>query len=236
MTTISLLKARRCLGTVCFALVFALCSSGAALATTITIDDQATFDGLVAGLNFEGLEDFESANMAGLLAVDDPLEFGVVNGPFPTGTTVDGLTLQSNTLEGTPTTTSPRGMEGLATDDSPGTQYVTNALSGDSFDMLFDPGTLAVSFNPLVLNFLGEDADGVFQIRVFDSSNTLIFEQDGIFASSYFDPSSYTLIGIVAMMGQDIGRINLYGTSIMGTDPAPYSRVWTTSASTRIRP
>jgi hypothetical protein len=204
--------------------VLLLTFASPASAVLLFVDNEAAYNAAVAALTFAGTEDFESSTLGPNLATNnftDPLAPGVANGPFPTGTNpATGLTVQSNTLAGMPVMVSPRGLFGLGTASAgffgTPTDQVSNSAVGDSFDMLFGlTNTFAVSFNPLVFDQAATAGVGAFDIRVFDTSNTLILGPTQITAAAFTNPTTH--VGIVAMAGEDIGRINLFGTgSIAG--------------------
>lgn len=191
---------------------------GNVYAATLFVDDAGGFNTAISGSTFAGTEDWESSTLTSnnLSTFSGPLAPGVSNGPFPSGTNVaTGLTVQENSNAGMPaTTTAPgnlvtasAGLSGTPTDQV-STQTTTIPVS---FDMLFGlANTFAVSFNPLVFDVNATAGAGLFNIRVFDKSNALIFSQDSINAAAFTNPT--TLIGVVAMPGEDIGRINLFGT------------------------
>ena len=199
------------------ALSVLLLSSASASALTFFIDDVAGFNAATSGLIFAGIEDFESSTLGPNLATSflDPLAPGVANGPFPTGTNpATGLTVKSNTLGGMPSITSPGANLATASAGFFGTptDQVSTSNPDASFDMIFGlPNTFAVSFTPLVFDFDASGNDGIAQLRVFDSSNNLIGSLDNIAIAGFTNPT--TFIGIVAMPGEDIGRINLFATS-----------------------
>ena len=192
---------------------------------TFFVDDAAGFSAAVGGLTFEGTEDFESSTLAAgmIVSIDDSLAPGVPSTPgvppvFPTGTNVAvGLTVQSNTLGAMPATPSPRGNSGLATasiglSGTP-TDQVSASQFGDSFDMLFGlTATDAVAFTPLVFDSTATDTAGTAGVRVFDTAGVLIGSLDNIPVATFTNPT--TMVGVVAMPGEDIGRINIFATSV----------------------
>jgi hypothetical protein len=189
-------------------------------ATLVFINDAAGFNAAIAGYGLLGTENFESSTLgAGMItSFNDPLAPGVANSPFPSGTNpATGLTVQSNTLGGSPTTVSPRGFGGLATASAgyagTPTDQISSNFPGDSFDMRFGlTSTTAVSFTPLVFTTTSDPAAaGTANLRVYDKMNALIASMDNIPVAVYTNPT--TVIGIVAMTGEDIGRINLFTTS-----------------------
>ena len=203
-----------------FCVVLLGCSS-TSWAAIIFVDDPTGFNTAVAsaGLGFAGLEDWESSNLApsSITSVSDPLAPGVLNGPFLTGTNpATGLTAQSNTLGGMPNVPSPGS--GLATASAGyfGTpdDQVSNSGPG-SFDMIFGlANTTAVTFNPLVFDDAASGNAGTATIRIFDTSNVLIGSSIDVPVAGFMTPASFTSIGVVAMFGEDIGRINVFATSV----------------------
>lgn len=184
------------------------------------VNDQTGFNNATNSLTFLGIEDFESSTLTSgqVLGVDDPLAPGVPNGPLPMGTNpAIGLTIQSNTLAGNATTTSPFGVIGLATyadgfGSSPTDQLTTQFMT-HSLDLLFEPGTEAVEFLPLFVDGSGNPLlTGPIEIEVYDSTNTFL---DSILVSDVSFFLTDKTVGIVATNGMDIGRINLYdGNSV----------------------
>ncbi len=74
------------------------------------VNDQTGFEAATSGLTLLGTEDFESSTLGSgqIGRIDDPLAPGIANGPMPFGTKANlGLTLQSNTLSGNASVTSP---------------------------------------------------------------------------------------------------------------------------------
>jgi hypothetical protein len=204
-------------------------TDSAEAAVLFFIDDQAGFDAASGGLMFAGIEDWESSSLAAgmIVGFPDVLQPGIANGPFPNGTDpATGLTVQSNTLGGNPINLAPRGARGLATASvgyfgTPTDQVSTGFCqqvsgvcgAGDSFDMRFGlPSTSAVSFVPLVFDVSGSGNAGTAAIRVFDTNNVLIGTSPNVSVSGYTNPT--TLVGVVATAGDDIGRINIFATSV----------------------
>jgi len=184
---------------------------------TFFVNDQVGFNAAVAGLVFQGREDWESSTLAAssVIAIDDSIAPGVSSSPAPptfvTGTNASiGLTVQSNT-NGNPGNTSPRGAGSLAA-ASPGylgtpTHQVSTGFQFDSFDLIFG-GNRAVGFVPLFIDSVNAiPTTGSITVQVFDTTNTLIGTQI-ITGVDYQGASSF--LGVVVPSGTSIGRINLF--------------------------
>lgn len=168
---------------------------------------------------FQATEDFESSSLADndVQFIDDPLEPGVANGPFGSGTNpATGLTVQSNASGNTPDNPNPHGTDGMVTASAgiAGTpsDQVGNRLANHSFDMIFGLAqTRAVSFNPLVFDATSSGDAGTATIRVYSTSNVLLGTLVDAAVAGFTNPT--TFIGVVATGGDEIGRINIVATS-----------------------
>ena len=72
----------------------------------------------------------------------------------------------------------------------------------------------AVSFVPLVDFLQGGIGDALFDVRVFDSTNTLIGSSPTVFPGAGNSWTKNGFVGIVATGGDDIGRVTLYNNGI----------------------
>lgn len=199
-----------------FAIIITCAPATATLADiTFFLNDQTGFRTATNSLHFRGIEDFESSTLTTgeVAGVDDPLAPGIANGPFPMGTNpAIGLTIQSNTLAGNATTTSPFGFNGLATyadgfGSSPTDQLTTQFMS-HSLDLLFEMGTQAAEFLPLFVDGTGNPLlTGPIEIEVYDSMNTFL---DSIMVPDVSFFLTDKTVGMVATNGMDIGRVNLF--------------------------
>ena len=214
-------------------------ASGSAWATTFFINNEAGFNTDVSSLTLglAGTEDWESSSLAAgsLSFISDQIQPGVPHPPFfATGTNAaTGLTVQSNT-NGNPGNPLPRLGNSLAIASlgyigTPSDQ-LSNSVEPDSLDMLFDPALAvkAVSFTPLYFDLLNATATGEIFVEVFDIANASI-GTSSIMGVDYQNATSF--MGVVAMPGQTIGRINLFdanliSTSLQGVDNID---VWTTA-------
>jgi uncharacterized repeat protein (TIGR01451 family) len=188
---------------------------------TFYMDDPAGFNTAVSSLTFKGLEDFESSTSAPNMVqqFDDPLAPGIPNSVFPAGTNpAIGLTLQSNDLGQNPTIPDPHGTNGLVT-ASQGflgtpTDQVGNTFEADSLDLIFSlPGgevVKAVSFIPLFFDDVGIDPTDTLTVRVYDPANNFLGSST-IVGGDYVAADSF--VGVVAAVGDSIGRINLVESS-----------------------
>jgi hypothetical protein len=190
---------------------------------TFYVNDTAGFNAAAVALTLAGTENFESSTQAPnqFQNLNDPLAPGVANPPFPTGTgTAAGVRVQSNTLAGSPSTTSPRGTIGLTTASvgflgTPNDQ-ISNQDPNDSFDMLFTPSNgqfvRAVGLHPLFFDNNATTATsnpGTLEIRVYNTSNVLLGTQ----TMTNVDYSGTAFLGVVATGTDVIGRINIWDLS-----------------------
>ena len=207
--------------------LFVLAALGSALLGSSTTSEAgllsfgnnaAGFNAQVAGdsLPLLGTEDFESSTLASnsIQVFDDSLTPGVANSVFPGGTNPAlGMTVQSNTLGASPSSTSPRGSSGLVTASagylSTPSDQISNNSPGDSFDLVFSPAVKAVGLSPL---FFAQapttptSDPGTIEFEVFSSANVSL----GTFSLASVDFSQTDFMGIVATGSDNIGRINLY--------------------------
>ncbi len=202
--------------------VVALCLARPSRAAVVFyVNDQAGFNAAVASFTPAGTEDFEGSTLAAasITTLNDPLAPGVANAPFPSGTTLGpGVTVQSNTLGGSATTLSPRGVGGLATASAgyfgTPTDQVSNNREADSFDLTFAPANgqyvRAVAMAPLYFDSAATSATsnpGTLRVRVYGADQTTLLGEQTIGAVNY---SGSSFLGIVTSGGDVIGRINVW--------------------------
>jgi hypothetical protein len=180
---------------------------------------------------------------------------------FPGGGSVPGLTIQSNTsADGMTVVHNLPGDDGLITYEGgidvstntavlfpflePGTappsHQVSNNFIGDSLDLIFAPGVVGVSFNPLYFAdvpvaglagapLVGDVAEAIvapgdLTFQVFDSGGTIIdtFTEMGLcytttgLAFGEGCAAALPFLNLVATGGMDIGRINILATAPLG--------------------
>ena len=215
---------RQLMSRVLTALLVSIVVSFAAADVTFFIDDVAGFNAATtaASLTLAGTEDFEGSTLppASVDVVSDPLAPGVANLPwFPAGTRADaGVTVQSNTLGGNPTSLSPRGSGGLATASAglagTPTDQVSNSQWADSFDVLFGPdngefvrgvGMAPLYFDPAASG--STSIQGSLEIRVYAADQTTLLGTQTINGVDY---STSSFFGVVTTNGDLIGRINIW--------------------------
>jgi hypothetical protein len=194
---------------------------------TIFNNDQAGFNTAVgnASLVVQSTENFESIGpilTVGGVLTNDPLASGVANGPFPSGTTLTGVLIQSNTNASSGLTTLPRGFNALVAlgpADGSRSNQVFATFDGDGMDLVFSAaGAHAVSLAPLFENLVSAGATGTVTVRVFDTANFLLGSAD-ITNVGWSMSQASSFVGVVAgTTGNRIGRINLYDGGSFGSN------------------
>jgi hypothetical protein len=182
-------------------------------AVVFFVNDAPGFASAMSGNTLLGTEDFEGSTLApsDVTEFNDPLQQGVANGPYPAGLN-QPMTVQSNLSGGSPTSPNPRGGDGLAAASSgfagAASDIVIANFFVDSLDWLFNAADqiVGVGLNPL--NFFGAST---LEIRVFDTSNTLL----GM-TTVTGDPAGTNFLGIQATGGDLIGRINFFSLAGAG--------------------
>ena len=198
-------------------------TSVAKAAPTVFVNDEAGFNAQVAAqsLALVGTEDWESSTQAPgtLVFASDPIQPGVPNGPFPAGTAVStGMIVQSNTNATAGLSLLPRGTDALAVaapgfDGTP-THQLSTSFGVDSLDLIFGAGVMAVSLTPLYIDTANFNALGSISIRIFDTTNTEITPPGGVVINGVDYQSANSFVGIVAMAGQPIGRLNIFDGNV----------------------
>lgn len=190
-----------------------------AQAAILFFTDQATFTAAQssAGNTLLGTETFEQSTAApgSIVALNDPLQQGVANGPFLTGLT-QPITIQSNTNGGNAATRSPLGAGGLAAAAAGNSTGVTSDSifvedPANSLDLILTsaPQLGGVSFNPLNSNaFGGAGAGNTLQVQVFDLNEVLLGTTNVI-----ANPMGTNFFGVQVTDTNTIGRINLFNLS-----------------------
>lgn len=162
-----------------------------ALAGVTVYTTQTAFNTALSasGLTLMGTEAWNAAG--GVTFLNDPLAPGFANGPFPTGTPLGmGMTVQSNTLGSSPSTTSPRGANGLiwypaGSAGVSGNLQPSDQLSpnnaGDSFDMLFTTvaGTSPrmIDFTPTYYRILSLNNTATLNVQIYDAGGAFVFSE-----------------------------------------------------------
>jgi hypothetical protein len=198
-------------------------------AVSFFVDNPGGFNTAIGGLVLRGTETWEQSTLAAnnITTFSDPLAPGVLNGPFPTGSTAAaGITAQANTLGANAVTPSPAGANGLATASvgfvgSPSDQLSPNSFNV-SFDLIVNPAgnyAGAVRLSPLYFSSVATSSTstpGTVIITVYDPSNNLLGTQ----TVTNVDYSQTDFVGIVATAGSNIRRINLFASTNAATSTA----------------
>jgi len=135
-----------------------------------------------------GSENYEECTLGpgAVIAVNDPLTFGVPNVNFPLGLTgLNNLSVQSNTLAGNPAQPSPRGLNTFV----------------DSIDHIFAKPTVnALGF--YTTSFLGGNS---VDVRAYDAAQVLLGQ-----TARPADPTGANFLGVIS--DTPIGRLNVFDT------------------------
>jgi hypothetical protein len=161
-----------------------------------------------AGKILKGTEDFEEARIGqgGVAGMDDPLNAQTNNAFFQPGEILGNLQIQSNLGGANSAQPNPRGTNGLAV-FGPGFQgssskgVVANFFV-DSLDLIFlDDLKTGVGFNTVTFFSPG----GPVNVTVYDINNVLLGS-----TTVNADPAGTNFLGIQAIGGARLGRVNIY--------------------------
>ncbi|MCH8275065.1 MAG: PEP-CTERM sorting domain-containing protein [Armatimonadetes bacterium] len=195
-------------------LVFSLALSAAVVAPSLAMGqltwytDRQAFrdDNRNHGKILKGIEDFEGSTLPpnSVVGMDDPLVFGIPNGPYPDGLSVENLVVQSRQVDGT-----PRGAGGLAAASvgfaGAASDVVLANFFVDSLDLIFlDELKSGVGFD--TLGFIGGPT---VDVEVFDLAGNSLGSMN--FAA---DPAGSNFAGVWSDVA--IGRINIFDPADIG--------------------
>ena len=210
-------------------------------AGVIFFDNSLQFNLATAGMNAMSTEGWENgANTPGLISFDDPIQPGVANGPFVSGSAA-GIRVQSNTLGAAATTTSPTGAFGLVygiagslgvSGNAQPSKQVSSNFPGNSFDIILTPVNgntpLAIDLTPTFYRVAGASNSATLTITVYNTNNTLL---GSITVDNVVDALETAYLGIAATGADSLGRINIWANvnDVTGADSL---RVFGTNTST----
>ncbi len=170
------------------------------------------------GKVLKGFENFEESVLPpnSVDGFNDPLEFGVPNGPdafpFPQGMTgLPNLLVQSNNLGNDPVDESPHGINGLFAASAGFAGVVSDVVVAFLFvfslDLIFTEEKSGVGFNTIDLG----GPQTRFTVRVFSMDNVFL----GMMPSPA-EPTGANFIGVWSDV--PIGRINIFSEGSEGAD------------------